>query len=147
MKLEEYILELESIHSINGVISIESDDETIFRQAFGFSSIEHSKLNTLETKFFLGSNTKLFTAVAIMQLVECEIFSLSTPIKSFFPQYRNHISDAITIHHLLSHTSGIENFVALDNFSDIQVTEIAQDKLLESFVCRTVQTNKSILLQ
>ncbi len=68
--IEDYIGRLDSLNSIDVVISIDIGAKSIFRKAFGYSNFEHKLKNTTDTKFLIGSNTKLFTAVAVLQLVE-----------------------------------------------------------------------------
>ncbi len=138
-EIEGYIQELIEKQPINGVISIESGTDVIFNRAYGMASFEYEVSNTLDTKFLIGSNTKLFTAVAILQLVERGKISLNTQIKSFFPEYSSEINDAITVHHLLSHTAGIINFWNLDCFDrNIQMIEIEEDLLLKAIFTESV---------
>ena len=125
------ILRAVDSHRINGVVSIRTDDTVIFEGAFGLSSLEYRILNTADTKFLLGSNTKLFTAVAIMQLVESGELLLESPLYHFFPEHRDLIDPEVTVRHLLSHTAGVVNFWDLDCFDgDIQMIEISNDRLI-----------------
>ena len=118
---------------INGVVSIESDEITIFKGAFGFSNLEGQIPNTMDTQFLLGSNTKLFTAVAVMQLVERGRLALAEPIGQFFPDHRDAIDPAATVHHLLSHTAGVIDFWDLDCFDgDIQMIEVVEYRLVSA---------------
>jgi CubicO group peptidase (beta-lactamase class C family) len=79
--------------------------EVLHRKGYGMANIEHSVPNTPETKFRLGSITKSFTAIAVMQLHEKEKLNTSDYIGKYLPDFPN--GDRITIHHLLTHTSGI----------------------------------------
>jgi len=134
--LENYLLDLDKTHSINGVISIEINEDIIFRKAFGFANLEYRIPNRVETKFLLGSNSKLFTALAMFQLIEAGKISLESKIMDFFPKHQRNIQNRIRVHHLLSHTGGIIDFWDLTKFNEVpyavQYTEIDEDILLEA---------------
>lgn len=130
--IDDYFSELDEVHNINGVVSIEQEDNIIFRKAFGYANLEFKIPNTIETKFLIGSNTKLFTAVAIMQLIEKNIISLDTTIDVFFPENVQYLKKKVTIHNLLSQTGGIKDFSDLDTFKDYKVIDIDQNILLEA---------------
>lgn len=77
----------------------------IFKKAFGFANVEENTLNTPQTIFRLGSVTKQFTAIAIMQLHNKKLLNFDDSVDKFFPESIN--GGKITIRHLLTHTSGI----------------------------------------
>jgi CubicO group peptidase (beta-lactamase class C family) len=66
--------------------------------------------NQIDTKFNLGSMNKMFTAVAIAQLAAQGTLSFSDPIGTHLPDYPRDVADKVTIHHLLTHTSGLGDF-------------------------------------
>lgn len=100
-------------NDFSGTILIAHNDRIIERRAYGLSSIEFNVKNNLETKFNIASITKLFTAVAALQLYEQGKIKLNTPIGQYLPDYPNKaVRDSITIHQLLTHTSGLNNFYA-----------------------------------
>jgi CubicO group peptidase (beta-lactamase class C family) len=72
--------------------------------------------NTQQTKFHIASVSKTFTAAAIMMLQERGLLNVNDPLKKFIPDYPN--GDKITLHHLLTNTSGIPN---INNFPDYYV--------------------------
>ncbi len=79
----------------------------LFQQAYGFADADARKPNTTETQFRFGSMGKMFTAVAIMQLVEAGRIDPSVPIGRYLPGYANRaIAEKVTVAHLLSHTGG-----------------------------------------
>ncbi len=65
--------------------------------------------NQTNTKFRLGSITKQFTGMLILQLFEQGKLKLDVPITTYLPDYPKKSGDKITIHHLLTHTAGIPN--------------------------------------
>ncbi|HYE59326.1 MAG TPA: serine hydrolase, partial [Rhodothermales bacterium] len=93
---------------ISGVVAWARDGEPIFAQAYGMANREAGRPNTLDTRFRIASMNKMFTAVAIGQLVEQGRISFDDPVSKFIPDFPN-AQDAqrIQIKHLLTHTSGL----------------------------------------
>ena len=98
-----------------GAVLVAKDGKVLYRKGFGMAQAEWEIANTPETKFRLGSITKQFTAVAVLQLVEQGKIKLDDPVKKFYPSAPV-TWDAITIHHLLNHTSGIKSYTGLPDF-------------------------------
>ena len=72
--------------------------------------------NSADTKHRLGSITKQFTAMLIMQLMEEGKLKLDVPMTKYLPEYPKENGDKITIHHLLTHTSGLPNYTSFPSF-------------------------------
>lgn len=90
-----------------GAVLLARDAEVLFQQAYGFADATARQANTVETQFRFGSMGKMFTAVAIMQLIEAGKIDPSAPIGQYLPGYANRaIADKVTVAHLLSHTGG-----------------------------------------
>ena len=87
----------------------------VYEKGLGFANRQFSIPNNIDTKFKIASITKLFTAVLILQLHEKGEIELSAPIKTYLPDYKGEGADKVTIHHLLNHTSGIENIESNPN--------------------------------
>jgi CubicO group peptidase (beta-lactamase class C family) len=66
--------------------------------------------NTTQTRFFIGSITKQFTAALILILKDDHLLNLNDPISSYLTDYPKKVGDIVTIHQLLSHSSGIPNY-------------------------------------
>ncbi|MDN3494215.1 serine hydrolase domain-containing protein [Winogradskyella bathintestinalis] len=101
----------------SGTILVAKNDKILEQRAYGLSSIEFDIKNNIETKFNIASITKMFTSVATLQLYEQNKIKLNVPIGTYLPDYPNKlVRDSVTIHQLLSHTSGLDNFyVANEN--------------------------------
>jgi D-alanyl-D-alanine carboxypeptidase len=90
-----------------GVVLIARGDQVLLQRAWGKAHREANVANTLETQFRLGSQNKMFTSVAILQLVEAGKLSLREPIGKYLPDYPNKdVASKVTIHHLLTHSGG-----------------------------------------
>ncbi len=96
----------QSIPHFSGNVLIARHGEVLFNESYGYANREFEVLNDADTKFNIGSITKPFTAVAVLKLVEEGRLSLSDSIAKFMPQAPTHWQ-SLTIHQLLSHTSGL----------------------------------------
>ena len=92
----------------SGNILISKDNQIIFNESYGYSNKEKGIKNTLQTKFMIGSMTKMITALCIMQLSDKGMLSIQQNIEEYIPDFFK--GNGITIHHLLDHTSGIPNY-------------------------------------
>jgi len=91
-------------------ILIYSESEIHLRKAYGLANVHAGKMFRPETPCFIGSLSKQFTAMAVMILVEKELISLQQHIKDYFPEYPDLWKD-VTIHQLLTHQSGISDYL------------------------------------
>lgn len=105
--VEELLRELEVADKFSGVASIKQGDQELLLDAFGYASRTWNIPATVETRFDTASITKLFTAVATLQLVEQGAFALDTSVIRYLGLEESGISPAVTPYHLLTHTSGI----------------------------------------
>ena len=95
----------------SGALLVAHDGRLVFRAAYGIADRRTSARNTVDTKFTLASMGKMFTAVAIAQLVEQGKVVLDSPIVRYLPDYPNaDFARRATVRHLLSHTSGLGSF-------------------------------------
>ena len=84
-------------------------DGIVAAEAFGYASLTQMRLATPHTAYHLFSATKLYTATAIMQLVEQGKLQLTEAVASVLPEYHDKLSPDLTVQHLLSHTSGLKD--------------------------------------
>ncbi len=105
-KIEELLeANVNSTTPFSGSILVAQKGKVIYRGAYGLSDLNTKQPNAINSKYFIGSVTKLFTAVAILQLVEQKKISLSDYLSKWLPEING--SEKITIHHLLTHQSGL----------------------------------------
>jgi len=114
----------------SGTILVAKNDTVIERRTYGLASIEFNIENNIDTKFNIASITKMFTSVAILQLYEQGKVELNKPIGKYLPDYPNRlVRDSVTIHQLLTHTSGnnnVLNFWETNNLKYKNVSDFAQ---------------------
>jgi CubicO group peptidase (beta-lactamase class C family) len=91
----------------SGAAAISKDGKVIFSEADGMADREKKVANTTATKFRIGSMNKMFTAVAVMQLVQAGKIKLTEPLGTYLTDYPNKdMAIQVTIHQLLTHTGG-----------------------------------------
>jgi len=91
----------------SGAILVARNGRVLFQKAYGLADRARHRPNTLDTQFRFGSMGKMFTAVAIMQLVERGKIDLAAPIGRYLDDYPNRdIATKVTVANLLSHTGG-----------------------------------------
>ncbi|SHL58230.1 serine hydrolase [Chryseobacterium polytrichastri] len=100
----------------NGSLVVAEHGKVIYKKGFGLANMEWDIPNQANTKFRLGSITKQFTAVLVMQLVEQGKIKLDAPIVTYLPGYPPQAGEKVTIHHLLSQSSGIKDYTNLPGF-------------------------------
>ena len=94
--------------TFSGVVLVSRNGRPLIREAFGFAEKTAARPNTVETRFDIASLGKMFTSVAIAQLVERGTLAYDVPIGRYLPGFPNsEIASSVTLHHLLTHTSGI----------------------------------------
>lgn len=105
----------------SGVATIDVGDERVYERAAGFAHRAHRVPVTAETRFAIASGSKVFTALTVLRLVEDGILSLDQPVRALLGDDLPLIDDAVTIEHLLTHTSGIGDY--LDESGDGEIDE------------------------
>jgi D-alanyl-D-alanine carboxypeptidase len=106
--LDTYLQGAADAGVFSGVVLLAQGGVPLFQGAYGQADRRHHVANHLDTRFHIASVGKMFTAVAIGQLLRQGRLSLDDPISRFIPEYPPNIGRRATIRHLLTHTSGIE---------------------------------------
>jgi CubicO group peptidase (beta-lactamase class C family) len=108
---ESYLAQAIAEDTFSGAVLIARDGKPIFEKAYGLANQSGNIPNKVDTKFNLGSINKSFTSVAIAQLAEQGRLSFNDPISKYLPDYPNKsVAAKVTIHQLLTHTSGMGNY-------------------------------------
>ena len=111
---------------------VAKNGKTIYRKAFGKSSLELDVKMVPENVFELASISKQFTAVAILMLEEQGKLSTNDPITKFIPDYPTN-GKTITVHQLLNHTSGIKSYTGMGNLQDFARNDKTPKELIDYF--------------
>jgi CubicO group peptidase (beta-lactamase class C family) len=119
----------------SGTVLVAKKGEIIFKEAYGISNRATNEENKVDTKYGIGSVTKQFTAMLVMQLVEEGKLKLQDTIGNYLPYLPKEKANHITIHQLLTHTSGLAHYFALPaigvNLSDFRKTKYAPKELVQ----------------
>ncbi len=108
------------------------DGEILLRAGYGMADLERDVPNAPDMVFRIGSITKQFTAVGIMMLVEEGKLSVDDPIETHLPGYPTH-GRAITIEHLLTHTSGIKGYTEIPEVMETAYLDRTVEEVLDTF--------------
>lgn len=109
---------------------VAKNGQVIYRKAFGMADLELNVPMQPEMVFRIGSITKQFTAIAILQLMEQGKLSLQDEITKFIPDYPMH-GHSITIEHLLTHTSGIKSYTNVPEFQKLIRTDMNPEEVID----------------
>lgn len=111
-KIDSLLTYLQANNKFMGQLSIREGNTVLFEKAYGYSDVDTQQAANGQTKYKIGSISKTFTAVMIMQLVEEKKLKLDTKLAKYYPQIKN--ADKITIHDLLHHRTGIVDYLNAD---------------------------------
>jgi CubicO group peptidase (beta-lactamase class C family) len=114
--IEALLKRHQEVGAFNGTALVAENGKVIFKKGYGLADFEWKIPNTPDTKFRLGSITKQFTATLILQLVDEGKLTLDTTLAKALPYYRQDTGARVTIHQLLSHTSGIPSYTSQPGF-------------------------------
>ncbi|HAQ06512.1 MAG TPA: penicillin-binding protein [Bacillus bacterium] len=120
--IEELAGTVSSKVDFSGVVLVEKDGKVIYQAASGYSNRADELLNSAGTKFGIASGSKLFTSIGIAQLVEKGMLAFDTKLKDCLDIVFPHFDENITLHHLLTHTSGIPDYFdegTMDDYEDL----------------------------
>jgi len=129
-KIDQLARQYADCCEFTGTVLVTEHDKVIFKSGYGYANREWNIPNTPDVKFRLGSITKQFTSILIMQQVAKGTIKLDGHISDYLPYYHKDIGSRVTITQLLDHTSGIpsytddpkffpdesRNYYAVDNF-------------------------------
>ena len=115
-KLDATLQELSGKDEFSGVVLVAQKGGPVFQRAYGLQSKEYGVPNNLETKFNIGSIDKIFTEIAIGQLLEQgKIASVDDKLEKYLPDYPNHeAASTVTLRQILNMQSGIGDFFGPD---------------------------------
>jgi len=126
-----YMQECAQLKKFSGAVLVARGEEVLFSRAYGMASYELEVPNTPDTIFQLGSLTKPFTATAILQLQDVGSLRVTDPLATYMPDYPH--GSQIRLHHLLSNTSGIADYLLMPEFHQFMGRQTTVGELIASF--------------
>ena len=132
--IDELVSEYHDYGKFNGSVLVADQGKVLFKKGYGEANMEWEIPNEPNTKHRLGSISKQFTAMLILQLAEEGKLDLQAPITKYLPDYPKENGDLISTHHLLTHTSGIPNYTAFPGFfADQSRDPFTPDEFVDTF--------------
>jgi CubicO group peptidase (beta-lactamase class C family) len=117
-KLIKYMDSWAEADRFSGTVLICKKDDILLQRSFGYANVQYKIMNKINTKYKIGIFTKQFTAASILKLYETGKIKLEDNISKYIPEYKP--SESITIHNLLSHSSGVPEHT---NFQEYKISE------------------------
>lgn len=108
VEIEMVVKSHSSDKHLHGTVLVAENGKIIYSSVNGWANKAWNIKNSIDTKYRIYSMSKQFTAMLIMQLVEEGRIDLDVPISRYLPWYRKDVAENVTVHHLLTHTHGIE---------------------------------------
>jgi CubicO group peptidase (beta-lactamase class C family) len=131
-KLDTLMIRQFGANETGAVALVVKNGNPIYRKAFGKADLEHNIHMTPEHVFGIGSMTKQFTAVGILMLMEQGSLSLQDSITKFINDYPTN-GNVITIHNLLTHTSGIKSYTELGKWRKFWRNDVTTQEMIDFF--------------
>ncbi|SEA47811.1 serine hydrolase domain-containing protein [Pedobacter hartonius] len=136
VKIDSLLQAVAGDNQAMGSLAIAHNGSLVYQKAIGYSAIagaNHTAAN-IKTHYRIGSISKMFTAVMVFQLIEERKITLDTKLSFFYPQIPN--ADTITISQMLSHRSGLYNFVLDTAYQTYMVSPRTQAEMLATFAAQ-----------
>ncbi len=134
--IDSLLAAYDSTHAPGASVVVIKDGKVILKKGYGYEHLETGRRVIPSTNFRLASMTKQFTAMCIMMLREQGKLAYADPLSRFFPEFPAY-GKAITVRHLLTHTSGLIDYESL--IPDSQTVQI-NDRGVLSLLLRTDST-------
>ncbi|HEX2926729.1 MAG TPA: serine hydrolase domain-containing protein [Ruminiclostridium sp.] len=127
--LDNYLKKFTKYGHFSGSVLISMKEWIVLCKGYGMADYEHDVHNTPSTVFRIASVTKQFTSAAVLRLQEQGALSVSDPLKKYIPDFPN--GDRITLHHLLTNTSGIPDIVNIPSIMKSVRTGMPAEMLVD----------------
>ncbi len=109
-KIDSLLHQLEKDDVFSGSVLIGYNGSIVYSKHLGYSTKEKHLRNTSNTKFYIGSITKLYTKILIYQLVEEKKIKLNDKVAKYLSGFNKNVANHVTVQHLLNHTSGLGQY-------------------------------------
>jgi CubicO group peptidase (beta-lactamase class C family) len=131
--IDDYLKSANNAYRFNGTALVVHKNEVILNKGYGFSDMISQTPNTPEIRFPILSITKTFTSTIILKLQDEKKLSVNDKLITYCPDYPN--GSKITIHHLLTHSSGIYNYTTDVGVEDSAIVNnpISKEQVVSHF--------------
>ncbi|WP_342542675.1 serine hydrolase [Paenisporosarcina sp. FSL H8-0542] len=132
------IVSLQSENDFSGTVLVKERENALIDRSFGYANRAEAINNQSGTRYGIASGCKLFTAIAICKLVEEKKLSFDSKLKDCLDVKFPHFDDNVTVHHLLTHTSGVPDYFdeeVMDDFEELWIkTPMYHIRTLKDFL-------------
>lgn len=150
IKADQLIQAYVEVYGFSGTVKIVQQESPAFEKSYGLANRSFDIPNTPTTRFSINSISKVFTATAILMLVDEGKLDLEQPISTYLPTLTAPWKDTITLHHLLSHTSGLPRESGIQAHEEKSLAEQAllvdQQALLSEPASTYEYSNSGVIL-
>ncbi|MFF2327159.1 MULTISPECIES: serine hydrolase domain-containing protein [unclassified Streptomyces] len=115
-EFEQFLAQLAAEDTFSGTVLVVRGKRTVLARSYGMADKAKSVPNTADTIYCLASVTKLFTAVAVAQLVQQGKVAFEKTLGTYVDGFPSTVGDTVTVHHLLTHTSGMGDYHGIDGY-------------------------------
>ncbi len=129
---------LVDLQEFSGTVVVGRGPNVLFEKAYGYANLEWSVPNTVDGKFRIGSLSKQFTAACVLLLAQDERLDLDTSVTKYYPGSPDAWTP-VTVHHLLTHTSGIPDLLGFPDFQSRSVSPSTLEASIQTFRDRPLQ--------
>ena len=131
-KLDELLAAWAKVNGFSGTVLLASKGEPLFAKGIGYANIEWQIPNTTTTKFRIGSVTKQFTSMLVMQLREQGTIRIEDSVCVYVAPCPE-AWKPVTVHHLLTHTSGIPTYTGIASWRQTNMVPKTIDQMVAIF--------------
>ena len=111
------------LQAFSGVVLVAQADEIVFAESYGLANRAHQVPNVIDTRFSIASISKTFVACAVMVLAGEGRLSVHAPISTYLAEFPTTLGSRISIHHLLTHSSGLPREVKFEAWENLSLAE------------------------
>ena len=133
-EIDDLVTRYTKLGRFSGAVLAARDGKVIHAAGYGLANREHGVPNRADTKFMIGSLAKQFTAAAILKLEREGRLAVNDPIVKHLPDYPRPQGEKVTIHHLLTHSSGIPSIGRRNDGLESLDKEMAKPVTLDELI-------------
>ena len=138
--LDHLFAEWDKPDTPGAAVGVFKDGEIVFAKGYGMANLEYDIPNTPNSVFRIASTSKQFTAACIVLLAEQGKLQLTDKLADFFPDFPPYAKD-ITVWHLLNHTSGIRDYLAVASLKGLRDDDYYEDEDIMRWLVRQQEPN------
>ena len=132
--IDDFVRLCHEYRIFDGTVLVSESGKIVYKKSFGLANREWDVPHELDSKYVIGSVSKQFTAMLILQLAEEKKLRLDGKISDYLPDFPKNKGNRVTIHQLLCHSSGIPNNQHFENwYTELWLKEYSTKELVELF--------------